>query len=351
MEIFLLVGLMTLAVLLTIWGYFFVSRQKDQQTAVSLLKQDLQSLEQTLQQFAQGLSQRLDSSQERVNASLRSQLETSSKLIADVSDNLRKLSETNSQVISIASELKGLQAVLANPKHRGVFGEFQLENILRNVLPPGGFQMQYHFRNASIVDAVIFLDGKILPVDAKFSLENYQRILAAANKQESKLYQQKLVADLKKRIEETSKYILPAENTMEFALMFIPSESLYYDLLDGKLASGSSLLEYAFVQKKVIIVSPTTFMAYLQTIVQGLRSLQIEKQAREIQTKVQQLGQHLDKFAVYLHKLGNALTTTVNHFNAAGKQFVSIDRDIVKISGGSSKAVAEILDKPQNLLD
>ena len=123
MEIFLLVGLVTLAVLLTVWGYFFVSRQKDQQTAVGLLKQDLQSLEQTLQQFAQGLSQRLDSSQERVNASLRSQLETSSKLIADVSDNLRKLSETNSQVISIASELKGLQAVLANPKHRGVFEE------------------------------------------------------------------------------------------------------------------------------------------------------------------------------------------------------------------------------------
>ena len=104
MEIFLLVGLVTLAVLLTVWGYFFVSRQKDQQTAVGLLKQDLQSLEQTLQQFAQGLSQRLDSSQERVNASLRSQLETSSKLIADVNDNLRKLSETNSQVISIATQ-------------------------------------------------------------------------------------------------------------------------------------------------------------------------------------------------------------------------------------------------------
>jgi DNA recombination protein RmuC len=155
--------------------------------------------------------------------------------------------------------------------------------------------------------------------------------------------------DLKGRIDETSKYIRPSEKTMDFAFMFIPSESLYYDLLINNVGQGGSsrdLIEYAFRDKHVIITSPTSFMAYLQTVLQGLRSLQIEEQAKDIQLRVGKLGQHLAKYDEFMKKLGSSLGTTVNHYNNASKEFVKIDKDIVKISGGDAQVEQTLLDKP-----
>jgi DNA recombination protein RmuC len=158
-------------------------------------------------------------------------------------------------------------------------------------------------------------------------------------------------SDLKNRIDETSKYIRESEGTMDFAFMFIPSEAVYYDLLINKVGSINSntrdLIEYAFRDKRVIIVSPTSFMAYLQTVLQGLRSLHIEEQAKEIQIRVGQLRQHLESYDIYMGKLGNSLKTTVNHFNTAHHELKKVDKDMVKVTNKTQVIEPVTVDRPQ----
>ncbi len=306
------------------------------------------------------INDKIDRNNEAVQTSIARQLNNSQKqmhdsqkVIADISARIAAINKTNEQVVNVADELKTLQAVLQNPKQRGVFGEYYLDTVLGNILPPGTYQTQYKFKDGEIVDAVVFLDkGKILPIDSKFSLENYNRMVAATNKSERELYAKKVRDDLKGRIDETSKYIRPGEKTMDFAFMFIPSESLYYDMLINKVGTSSSerdLIEYAYRDKKVIVTSPTSFMAYLQTILQGLRSLEIEKDAQEIQARVAKLGQHIGAFDVSMTKLGNALGTTVNHYNTAYKALSQVDKDVVKITTGDTEAVqieVKAIEKP-----
>ncbi|HSW81473.1 MAG TPA: DNA recombination protein RmuC, partial [Candidatus Saccharimonas sp.] len=298
------------------------------------------------------LTDRLDKNQELMRDSLTRQFSASAKLITDVTERLTKLDETNRRVVDVADELKLLQNVLQNPKQRGVLGEYYLHTVLANVLPPSRFQLQYKFRDGEIVDAVIFLEkDKILPIDSKFSLENYNRLVEEKDKDRREILAKQLKADLKARIDETSKYIRESEHTMDFAFMFIPSEAVYYDLLVNKVGTAGSssrdLIEYAFRDKRVIIVSPTSFMAYLQTVMQGLRSLQIEEQAKEIQVRVVQLSQHLQAYDTYMQKLGASLGTTVNHFNTAHKELKKVDKDVVKISGTVPSIEPLVVDRPQ----
>jgi DNA recombination protein RmuC len=320
-------------------------------SAVELLKSDMIELARGVNDLQHVVGNKLDQNNMTMQTSMQKQLSESAKLVSDVSLRLAKLDETNRRVVDVADELKTLQNVLQNPKQRGVFGEYYLESVLDNILPSKNYQMQYKFRDGEIVDAVVFLDkGQILPIDSKFSLENYNRMVGEDKKHEREKLLSKVRADLKNRIDETSKYIRPNENTMDFAFMFIPSESLYYDLLIGDVGTGSSardLIEYAFRDKKVIIVSPTSFMAYLQTVLQGLRSLQIEEQAKDIQIRVGQLGQHIGKFDELMGKMGKSLGQTVGHYNAAHKELGKIDKDVVKISGSSSGVDQMLLDKPR----
>lgn len=275
----------------------------------------------------------------------------SAKQIADVVAGLTKLEETNKQVVNFSAQLQNLQDILKNPKQRGILGEYFLEETLRNVLPPSSFQMQYGFKNGDIVDAAIFLQDKIIPVDSKFSLENYERILNSKDSEEREKLEKMFKQDLKNRIDETAKYIKPEERTMDFAFMFIPSEAIYYDLLVNKVGAVQvntrDLIEYAFRDKKVIIVSPTSFFAYLQTVLQGLRALQIEESAKEIRSNVEKLGKHLISFNEFMKKIHNSLGTTVNHFNSAYKEFGKIDKDVVKITEGERVIEALVLDKPK----
>ena len=304
------------------------------------------------------VSEKIDKNNTQMNMNIARQLEesgkqmrASQKQIADISARLAKVNETNRHVEDVAGELKTLQAVLQNPKQRGVFGEYYLDTVLGNVLPVGSYDLQYKFKDGEIVDAVVFLDkGKILPIDSKFSLENYNRMVAAGTKAEREALAKKVREDLKGRIDETSKYIRPTEKTMDFAFMFIPSESLYYDLLISKVGTSASerdLIEYAYRDKHVIIVSPTSFMAYLQTILQGLRSLQIEKDTKEIQARVAKLSTHINAFDGYMNKLGSSLSTTVNHFNSAYKSLSLVDKDVVKITAGEASVEAKTISKPE----
>jgi DNA recombination protein RmuC len=326
-------------------------RELKNSSAVELMKTDVTELSRSIALLQQSVGDRLERNSVAMQTSMQQQLGQSAKLVADVAQRLAKLDETNRRVVDVADELKTLQNVLQNPKQRGVFGEYYLESVLDNILPPKNFQMQYKFSNGDIVDAVVFLEkGQILPVDSKFSLENYNRMVGENDKVKRAQLLASVRNDLKGRIDETSKYIRPSENTMDFAFMFIPSESLYYDLLIGDVGTGSSardLIEYAFRDKKVIIVSPTSFMAYLQTVLQGLRSLQIEEQAKEIQVRVGQLGRHISAYDSFMQKLGGSLGTTVGHFNTAHKELKKIDKDIVKIAATSPSVEPLLIDKPQ----
>jgi len=333
--------------------YVISQRLRDlkQSGGVEMLKADVTELNRTIAALQTNLGDKLERNSLNMQTSMQKQLTESMKLVGDVSQRLTKLDETNRRVVDVADELKTLQNVLQNPKQRGVFGEYYLQSVLENILPTKNFKMQYSFKDGVIADAVVILDkGMLLPVDSKFSLENYNRMVSSQNKTEREEWLKKVRNDLKGRIDETSKYIRPAEGTMDFAFMFIPSESLYYDLLIGDVGTGSSardLIEYAFREKKVVIVSPTSFMAYLQTVLQGLRSLQIEEQAKDIQVQVGKLGRHIAAFDSFMDKLGKSLGTTVGHYNNAHKELAKVDTDVMKIAGGNKSIEPLLVDKPQ----
>jgi len=330
-NIILILGFVLLGFL--IWWFSRGKNDKGDDKSFLLIQNQLNDLTRTM-------DQKIGQSSREMQESVKHQMTESLKLVKDVTQGLTKLEETNKNVLGFADQLQNLQDVLKNPKQRGVLGEYYLETVLKNVLPPNRFQMQYKFENGEIVDAVIFLEeGKILPIDSKFSLENYNRILESRDQTEKESLEKLFKQDLKNRIDETSKYIRPKENTMDFAFMFIPSEGIYYDLLVNQVGAIKTntrdLIEYAFQQKKVIIVSPTSFMAYLQTVLQGLRALQIEESAKEIRQGVELLGRHIGNYDTFMQKLGSSLGTTVNHYNTAHKELKKIDKDVLKISGSS----------------
>lgn len=276
----------------------------------------------------------------------------SNKTIAEVTEKLTKLDETNRQVVNFSAQLQNLQDILKNPKQRGILGEFYLEEILKNALPPANWQMQYQFKDGVIVDAVIFLKDLIIPIDSKFSLENYERLLNAKEPELREKLEKQFRQDIKTRIDETSKYIKPTEGTTNFAFMFIPAEAIYYDLLVNKVGAVKintrDLLEYATHEKKVIITSPTSFYAYLQTVLQGLRMMSIEESAKIIKDNVEKLGKHLAAYESYVEKLGSTLSTTVNHYNSATKEFKKIDKDVAKITGSENVGELPLIDRPIN---
>lgn len=350
--LFIVLGVVIVGFIVVILVLSWRLKELKNSTAVEMLKSDMTELSRGINSLQQAVGDKIEKNNQSMQTSMQKQLSESAKIVADVSSRLAKLDETNRRVVDVADELKTLQTVLQNPKQRGVFGEYYLESVLDNILPSKSYKMQYRFKDGETVDAAVFLDrGQILPIDSKFSLENYNRMVAEEKKPEREKLLAKVRADLKSRIDETCKYIRPNEKTMDFAFMFIPSESLYYDLLIGSVGNGSSardLIEYAFREKKVIIVSPTSFMAYLQTVLQGLRSLQIEEQAKDIQVRVGKLGQHLLRFDEYMQKLGRSLGQTVGHYNDAHKELGKVDKDVVKITGGESGVDHLTLDKPRD---
>ncbi len=282
---------------------------------------------------------------------LQKQFGQSAKIIEEVTQKLTKLDETNKQVVGFAEQMKSLENILKNPKQRGILGEYLLESLLGNILAPEQFQMQYKFKNGEIVDSVIFFKDKIIPIDAKFSLEKYNMIMQENDKKRREALEKEFKVDLKNRIDETSKYIRPIENTTDFAFMFIPAEGIYYNLLVYNVGTvevnTQDLVEYAF-KKHVIIVSPTSFFAYLETVLQGLKALKMEESVQEIVKRVGELGRHLKSYQTFMVKLGNNLGTSVSMYNQASHEFKKIDKDVYKISDGNTEIGAELplLEKP-----
>ena len=321
-----------------------VAKEEKNDTGLHLILAQLNELSRTV-------DGKLGESHKQMNESLKFHSSESNKIIRDVTEKLTRLDETNKQVISFADQLQSLQDILKNPKQRGILGEYYLETVLKNVLPPGSYQMQYPFPDGNIVDAVVFVKDKIIPIDSKFSLENYNRMIEERNPADKKRFETIFVNDLKNRITETAKYIQPDQNTTDFAFMFIPHEAIYYDLLINKVGSvdenAENLIQRAAGKYKVIITSPTSFLAYLQTVLQGLKAMQIEESAKEIIKKVGDLGKHLKSYDEYHTKLGNALGTVVNHYNTSNKELKKIDKDVLRIAGSSPELSSLELERPK----
>ena len=281
---------------------------------------------------------------------IQEQFKASTDIVKEVTEKLTKIDDTNKQVMGFAEQLQSLENILKNPKQRGILGEYYLETLLKNTFHPGQYQMQYQFKNGESVDAIVRVKDKLIPIDSKFSLENYNKIIEEKNQSKKEQLQKDFKQDLKNRIDETSKYIRPEEGTMDFAFMFIPSEGIYYDLLVNQVGAlkvnTRDLIEYAFRKKRVIIVSPTSFAAYLQTVLQGLRSLQIEESVKDIIKRIEALSKHLFAYDSYFKKLGSNLSTTVGSYNTASKELKKIDKDIAKVTGEQEAIELDEIDKP-----
>lgn len=354
MSQILAIALLLVILAVLVYNSFF--KKEKQNTAddkgLLLLQQQLQQMSETMDRK---LSEATKSAQEGSRLQFRESKELMQEINREVNEQLRdvikkttEVSESSKQVFQVADQLKELQNILKNPKQRGVLGEYYLETVLQNVLPPESFKMQYSFDDGEIVDAAVFVKDKVIPVDSKFSLENYNRLVQAGDSPEKDALEKAFINDLKLRITETAKYIRPTEKTTDFAFMFIPHEGIYYDLLSNRVGGGEeNLIQRAAGKYKVIIVSPTSFLAYLQTVLQGLKALEIEERAEDIIKNVGKLSSHLEKYETYYERLGTALTTSINHYNAGYKELGKIDKDVVKITGQSVGIDVIELDKPK----
>ncbi len=316
-------------------------------------------LQNQLENLSRAMESKLGEGTDRMFSSMKTQFDQSQRLMSDitkqVSDQLIEVTkgvtetkESTRQVFTIAEQLNNLEKVLKNQKQRGNLGEASLELILGNILPPTAFQMQYEFPGGETVDAIIRTKEGFIPVDAKFPLENYMRLLDEKDDARRGEYEDAFKRDLKKRIDETSKYIRPKDDTLPFAFMYIPAESIYYDLLTGGVGAvnARNLIDYAYNEKKVIIVSPTTFAAYLQSVLYGFKAFKIEEQAKDIAKNVESLSRHLKAYEDYYKKLGSSLSTTVNHYNAAYKELGKVDKDVLRITDESVGIEVTALERP-----
>ncbi len=344
-----------LLALIVVLLVFLLLRPKNSDTGLRMILDQINDL-------SRAVDFKISENSRFMQSSVSSQLSESQKLMKMISEQMTNellnvaksmtaSQEVSKQVLGITESLQNLEKVLKHQKQRGALGEASLSLILSNILPPNSYKLQYEFKGGEKVDAVIETKDGLIPIDAKFSLDNYNRLSASKDENERSVLEKEFANDLKKRIDETAKYIKPEQGTLPFAFMFIPTEGIYYDLLvnevAGKTSNARSLVDYAYNDKKVIIVSPTTFSAYLQSVLYGFKAFKVEESAKDIIKKVDMLGKHLGSFDKSMKSLGNSLSATVNHFNTANKELLKVDKDILKITGKDPSIEDLTLQKPE----
>ena len=294
-----------------------------------------------LQGLRETFDRKLGDSTKAIHDSVTTQLSESQKLSHEITKHLLNVErgvaetrESSKQVFSLGEQLQNFEKVLKNQKQRGSLGEASLELILSNMLPPEAYKLQYQIGEGRVDAAIITRDG-VIPVDAKFSLDNYMRLLNEEDEDKRAQLEREFKNDLKKRIDETAKYINPKEGTLPFAFMYIPAEGIYYDLLVNEVGAikvnTRHLIDYAYVDKHVVIVSPTTFSAYLKSVLFGFNAYKIEKSAQEIRRNVEKLAKHLGAYESFQEKMGIALQQVNNRYDDSVKEFGKINKDILKI--------------------
>ena len=370
METTLLVVILIVIIVAAVMMYFLFKRNNNDASSNELLIQLTNNLSNDIKEVRKEVSNnskesrleiegklkdiglKINDFQKSSKTDMQKQFSESNKVIKDVTTELEKIKGTNEQVLNFANQMKTLEKILGNQKQRGILGEIQLENLLANVLPPELFKMQYSFSNGEIVDAIVKVGDFIIPVDAKFSLDNYNKMIESSDKNEIEALEKKFKSDIKSRIDETAKYIRPSEKTTDYAYMFIPADGLYQDLLNSRVGTlqinSRDLVSYAYT-KKVMIVSPMSLFPMLQITVKALHNLKVESSIEDIKRNIDKLGNHLNAYKDYHDKLGKTISTVVNHYNSSSKEFKKIDKDVVKISGGKSKIgfESEVIDRPK----
>lgn len=257
---------------------------------------------------------------QEANKIISQNLGSTASVFGNVKEQLGRLEVTNKQIVDISRDISSLQELLRAPKFRGAMGEVLLENLLSQVLPKQHYDTQYRFKSGDAVDAIIRLGERLVPVDAKFSLENFQKMLETQDEQAKTVLRRKFISDVKNRIDEvSSKYILPQENTYDFALMYIPAENVYYEVIIKE-----DIFSYS-MSKKVIPVSPNTFYAYLQVICLGLKGLKVEENAKNILKSLSALGIEIDKFKEEFNTLGS-------HINNANSKYLDSQKRLDKVA-------------------
>jgi DNA recombination protein RmuC len=358
------IALLSAAILILLIGFGFLWHLLRTQAAGGHDDKSMLLLQSQINELARNIDSKLGESRQEMQKSVHTQFSESQKLLQEISSQMQKslvdvtreqtrTNEATQKFMSIAEQLANLERVLKHQKQRGNLGEASLELILSNMLPPGGYKMQYQFKNGETVDAVVITKEGFICVDAKFSLDNYNRVTHAIDDKQREELEKEFKNDLKKRIDETSKYIRPNEGTLPFAFMFIPAEGIYYDLLINEVGgavkvNSRNLIDYAYNEKHVVIVSPTTFAAYLQSVLYGFKAYRIEETAKDIIKRVDELGKHLKAYDDYSKKLGNSLATTVNHYNASQKELKKVDKDVLRITGEAINIEPAVLAAPQS---
>lgn len=346
--------LLTTVVLILLW-LVLQSQKKTVDPSIPLLQQEVQSLRGQLSDAMlknqETVNQQLASITGQVNAQLgqvtqqlqkstgdlNTRLDNAARVVSEVSKGLGGLSEATRKVFEVGKDIASLQEILRSPKLRGGLGELFLGDLLAQILPPAHFTLQHRFKSGEVVDAVIRLGHNLVPVDAKFPLENFKRVIEVSSEEEQRAAKRKFIADVKKHIDAISgKYILPDEGTFDFALMYIPAENVYYELIirDEAMDTDKGLLNYAFA-KRVIPVSPNSFYAYLQTILLGLKGMHIEERAQDILTNLARLSGDFRKFQEEFELVGKHLTNTKSRYDEADKKLSKFEDKLQSLSDAS----------------
>ena len=304
------------------------------------VRQDLQN---QVSQLQQAVSQRFDANHQTVTSHLgiiTGQITNTSNVVAQVEGKLGQMQEASKQIFDLARQMSSLQEILQSPKMRGGLGEFLLNDLLAQCLRPDSYKIQAPFKNGTIVDAALYIGKNILCVDSKFPLENFRRIYQTDSDSERKNLRKQFLTDVKKHINDiANKYILPDEHTFDFALMFIPAENVYYELI---VRDQSDLYEHC-LSRKVIPVSPNTFYAYLQVIVQGLRGFQISEQARGILAKLQQVGNDLTRLENDFVKIGGHLRDAQGSFDRSDVRLQKLKQKVASMGTEEAEETEEFL--------
>ncbi|MBI2997751.1 MAG: DNA recombination protein RmuC [Deltaproteobacteria bacterium] len=321
-----------------------IQQQIDQLRAqfAQVLDSNTQLIHQQLGQLLGNVNERLRENSDilqKTQQALGERLDNAARVVGNVQKSLGSLEEANRKIYDVGKDIASLQEILRAPKLRGGLGEFFLGDLLSQILPPDHFTTQYSFRSGEKVDAAIRLGGSLVPVDSKFPLENFRRMLEAVSDEEKTRARRQFMTDVKKHVDAiASKYILPDEGTYDFALMYIPAENVYYETIikDDSLGGERSLSQYA-LGKRVIPVSPNSFYAYLQAIVLGLKGMKIEEHAKEIIQYLSRLEGDFAKFREEFALLGKHLGHVQSSFQSAEKRLDQFGQKLLAADSGERK--------------
>ena len=300
-----------------------------QSSAILLLQQQLESLKASQDGTREALAKSLQSGQENLNQNLQS----SQKVLSQLNSQIGELQGTNKQMLLLGTEVRRLQDILSSPKLRGQMGELSLEYLLSMILPKDSYELQYSFKDGKIVDALVKMAGYSVPIDAKFPLPAFERLMQAQSDDEKAKQRKQFLKDVTSHIDKiASSYIRPAEGTLDFAMMYLPAENIYYEAVVKNDGDTQDVMKYC-LDKKVITVSPNLLYAYLMTVVMGLHGLQIEKQAAEIRQNLKKLNADFAAFGTCWETLGRHLRNAGNQYEEGNQKLTRFSMQLDRIQG------------------